>query len=217
MGCFSLRPLFGAKIELETCLLNGIILSWNLLIIRKLPVLSINVTKTSFKYCRRYYESNLIRMTWSLASWSYSLLESSNAASPLQTVWGLDSALSIKTENRHWSMNDSWCGQRLLLLWAALWAGHWKCGRLISEWCRGRAKRKEPMMKRSLRLFSRDMKSCKEWRREWGSARVTGESAWEWSGGKQVEGENAEEGERGRRSDRWSTEKRRVHLFTRIL
>lgn len=46
-------------------------------------------------------------------------------------------------------MNDSWWGRELLLPGASRWAEHWNCDRPVSEWCRGRAKRKEQMMERS--------------------------------------------------------------------
>lgn len=47
-------------------------------------------------------------------------------------------------------MNDSWRGRELLLQRASRWAEQWSCDRPVSEWCRGRAKRKEQMMERSL-------------------------------------------------------------------
>lgn len=115
---------------------------------------------------------------------------------------------SIKAENRHWFMNDSWCGRELLLLWAALGAGHWNCDRPIIEWCRGRAKKKSQWWRGAHAVQPRHEEL--QGVAEEGASECTGDG-WKCMSAlrrKTGWGVNAEQGESGGQSGRWSTKKK---------
>lgn len=155
-------------------------------------------------------ESNLIWMLWNPVSWPKSGVH----PHCLLQVWTRRSP--IKAKNRHWFMNDSWCGWESQWLRAAQWVGCWNCDRSANEWCRSKGKEKTADGGEEPVLFGRGMKSCKEWRkRRRVGAGVTAESPRE-------PGRTAGRG-RGRVKNqaigprnRWSSKERRVHLLTFI-